>query len=60
MNFAQGAETPVFLASSPDTQELSGRYFANRREAPADSRTGDRELRRGLWELSERLTGLKP
>jgi retinol dehydrogenase-12 len=54
----QGADTIVFLASSPEAEEMSGRYLADREEvSPAQLRDETRQRR--LWEVSEELTNLK-
>ena len=51
-----GAETPVYLAASPNVQDITGKYFVRKRiEAAA---TYNQELRQKLWEVSERRSGL--
>jgi NAD(P)-dependent dehydrogenase (short-subunit alcohol dehydrogenase family) len=54
----KGAETSVFLASSPDIEGETGKYWVNRREKRARDISYNRELQSGLWKLSERMTGL--
>jgi NAD(P)-dependent dehydrogenase (short-subunit alcohol dehydrogenase family) len=54
----QGADTVIWLASSPDVEGLSGRYYANRKPLEPKKIANDPEARRRLWEESERLTGL--
>jgi NAD(P)-dependent dehydrogenase (short-subunit alcohol dehydrogenase family) len=51
----QGAETTIFVASSPDLERVSGRYFANSREASTTAAAQDDEAARRLWEVSEQL-----
>jgi len=51
----RGAKTSIHVATSPDVEGVSGRYFAASREARASAQAGDPDLARGLWELSERL-----
>jgi NAD(P)-dependent dehydrogenase (short-subunit alcohol dehydrogenase family) len=54
----QGADTLVYLASSPEAGEMSGQYLTDRKEvSPAEPR--DDVLQKRLWEISEELTGLK-
>jgi retinol dehydrogenase-12 len=54
----QGAETIVYLASSPDIATVSGGYFADCREvAPSPAAQDDAAARR-LWEESTRLARL--
>ena len=54
----KGAETSVYLASSPEVASVSGRYFDRCREVPLEPVAGDAEAARKLWELSERLCGI--
>jgi NAD(P)-dependent dehydrogenase (short-subunit alcohol dehydrogenase family) len=51
--------TGVYLASSPEVQRVSGRYFVD--ETPVEPIPGGFTSRvaQALWEVSERLTGLK-
>lgn len=55
---AQGADTTVFLASSPDVQAVSGEYFYRRAIAPVSTRAKDDALARQLWDWSEEQVGL--
>jgi NAD(P)-dependent dehydrogenase (short-subunit alcohol dehydrogenase family) len=54
----RGAETPVYLASSPDLDGISGKYFSNCRERQPDAAAEDDETAARLWKESERLIGL--
>ncbi len=54
-----GAETSVFLASSPEVEGVTGKYFV-RKQARASSRASyDLEAAERLWKLSEELTGMR-
>jgi hypothetical protein len=55
----QGADTLVWLASSPEVEGVSGKYFSDRKGIEAKKVAYDRAARRRLWEISEELTGLK-
>jgi hypothetical protein len=55
----QGADTLVWLASSPEVEGVSGKYFCDRKGIEAKKVAYDRAARRRLWEISEELTGLK-
>ena len=55
----QGADTLIWLASSPDVEGVSGKYFSDRKEIEAKEIAYDHAARRRLWEISEELTGLK-
>src|SRR5918998_983602 len=52
------ANIMIWLASSPDVEGLSGRYYADRKPLEPKKIANDPEARRRLWEESERLTGL--
>ncbi len=54
----QGAETSVFLASSPEVEGVTGKYFVKRAEARSSKRSYDSELAERLWRLDEELAGL--
>jgi len=54
----KGAETVVHLASSPQVEGVTGKYFAKCRPAASSGESRDPEVARRLWEASERLTGL--
>ena len=55
----KGADTLVWLASSPEVDGVSGKYFSDRKEIEAKKVAYDRAARRRLWKISEELTGLK-
>ena len=55
----RGAETLIWLASSPEVDGVSGKYFFDRKEIEAKEVAYDPVVRRRLWEISEDLTGLK-
>jgi len=54
----KGAATAVYLASSPEVEGVTGKYFAKCRPAASSAESRDPEVARRLWEVSERLTGL--
>lgn len=54
---AQGAETSIFLASSPVVAAISGGYFAKKKAAPVRHSFNTLDHARQLWEMSEQLTG---
>jgi retinol dehydrogenase-12 len=56
----QGADTAVYLASSPEVEEANGRYFYNRRDIRPSRAAQDDEAARQLWQISAKLTGLAP
>ncbi len=56
---ADGAETPVYLASSPEAAEISGEYFNHKRIAKPSDLARDEALQRKFWEISAELVGLE-
>jgi len=54
----QGADTLVWLASSPEVAGASGGYYAKRRLQTPSRAARDAVAARRLWQESERLTGL--
>src|SRR3954468_12875462 len=54
-----GVAATARLAADPELDGMTGRYFNRTREARADDQAYDADARRRLWELSERLTGLR-
>jgi retinol dehydrogenase 12 len=55
---AAGARTPVYLASSPEVADVTGRYFVNCRQAEPSALAKDTAAAARLWALSEDLTGI--
>jgi NAD(P)-dependent dehydrogenase (short-subunit alcohol dehydrogenase family) len=54
----RGAETSIHVASAPELEGVTGRYFVRKREATPSGAARDRTLARQLWEESARLSGL--
>lgn len=54
----KGAETIIWLASSPELNGVNGKYFFNKKETKSKRISYDREVANRLWKLSEDLTGL--
>jgi NAD(P)-dependent dehydrogenase (short-subunit alcohol dehydrogenase family) len=53
----EGAEATVRLATSPELEGITGRYFDGTREGRANPQAYDEEARKRLWTLSEQLCG---
>ena len=51
----QGAQTAIWLCSSPDVEGITGKYFYKKRPIKAVSQAYDRDLQKALWDESERL-----
>ena len=53
----KGADTMVYLATSPDVATITGRYFVKRREKTPGRHARDDAAARRLWDESARMTG---
>jgi NAD(P)-dependent dehydrogenase (short-subunit alcohol dehydrogenase family) len=54
----KGAETIIWLASSPEVEGVSGKYFMDKKEKKSNSFSYDIESQQKLWEESEKMTGV--
>ena len=54
----RGADTAVYLASSPEAEGISGRYFAKRKTKETNKTSYDRAITARLWRVSSELVGL--
>lgn len=54
----KGAETSVYLATAPEVQGTTGRYFAECRPRRSSSVSYDLESARRLWDISAEMTGI--
>jgi len=55
----QGAETVIYLASSEDVKNVTGKFFYEKKEKRSSDESYDLNKAKGLWELSEQLCGVK-
>jgi NAD(P)-dependent dehydrogenase (short-subunit alcohol dehydrogenase family) len=56
----RGADTVVYLASSPEVAGRTGGYYVKRKQRDPSAAARDDAAARKLWEISENLTGLAP
>jgi NAD(P)-dependent dehydrogenase (short-subunit alcohol dehydrogenase family) len=54
----KGAETIVYLASSPDAKALSGEYLEKLKVKKSSDESYDEEIAQRLWDVSAKLTRL--
>ena len=54
----KGAETSIYLCSSPDVSDVSGQYFYNCKIAKTTTWANNQEDADRLWNLSKELTGI--
>lgn len=55
---SEGAATSLYVATAPELDGITGRYFADSREAQPSPAAQDDDLARRLWTLSESQVGL--
>ena len=55
---AQGAGTPIYLASSPEVEGITGRYFAHRKPQASSRASDDTAAAARLWQASADLAGV--
>jgi len=53
----RGAQTLVYLATSPEVEGVSGKYFHDEAEGRTSGAAKDMEVARRLWDVSVRLAG---
>ena len=56
VNPEKGAETLVYLATSPEVEGVTGKYFVDCRPVPSSGVSYDAELAERLWDMSASLT----
>jgi NAD(P)-dependent dehydrogenase (short-subunit alcohol dehydrogenase family) len=54
----EGAQTSIYLATSPEVAGDTGKYFVDNKAVPSDPVSYDEALAKRLWETSAALTGL--
>ena len=55
----EGAATPLFLATAPELEGVTAKYFVKKLEESPSPAALDHELRKKLWDVSARLCGLQ-
>jgi NAD(P)-dependent dehydrogenase (short-subunit alcohol dehydrogenase family) len=55
---AQGAQTPIYLASSPAVDGVTGQFFGNRKPKTANRLASNTEMTARLWQASAGLVGI--
>ncbi len=54
----QGAQTSIYLATSPEVEGVSGEYFVKCKVARSSAESYDEAAAKRLWEVSDELVGL--
>jgi NAD(P)-dependent dehydrogenase (short-subunit alcohol dehydrogenase family) len=53
----QGAQTSIYLATSPELEGINGKYFVNKKPVRSDPATYDLDIALLLWQKSIELVG---
>ena len=56
----QGAQTSIYLASSPDVDGVTGQFFVNSKPKTANKVAYDSDTTARLWDVSASLVGMTP
>lgn len=54
----EGAQTSIYLATSPEVEGVTGKYFVDCKAVHSSAASYDLDAAQRLWEVSLRLTGL--
>lgn len=54
----QGARTSIYLASAPEIEGVTGKYYTDCKPVNSSPASYDKEAARRLWQISEELTGV--
>ena len=60
INVEEGAQTSVYLATSPEVEGVTGKYFTKSRPVESSPASHDAVMARQLWDVSLAMTGLAP
>ncbi len=55
----KGAETPIYVATSAEVKDVTGKYFSKKKESESSKESYDANVSKKLWELSDELTKLR-
>lgn len=55
---SKGAETSIYLASSPEVEDITGKYFVNKKPKKSSEASYNKDYAKELWELSVKMTNL--
>lgn len=53
----EGADTQIWMATSPDVEGVTGKYFVRRRETRTSKVSYDEKVARRLWDVSAEMVG---
>ncbi|MFP4065605.1 MAG: hypothetical protein ACLFS0_08925 [Bacteroidales bacterium] len=54
----KGAQTSIYLAVSPEVEDVTGAYFAKKKIAKTTRHARDMDVAEKLWEVSREYVGI--
>ncbi|MFQ6124538.1 MAG: SDR family oxidoreductase [Candidatus Heimdallarchaeota archaeon] len=54
----KGAQTSIYLATSPDVENITGKYFINKKQVKSSNESYNEAIAHRLWQVSAELTKL--
>lgn len=54
----EGAQTSIYLATSPEAEGVTGKYYAEKHPIRSSSVSYDLDAAQQLWEISSQMVGL--
>jgi hypothetical protein len=54
----EGAETVIYLATSPEVEGITGKYFFRCKPVSSSAYSYDEAVAKQLWAVSEEMTGM--
>lgn len=54
----KGADTVIYLASSPEVDGVTGKYFSRRKDVSSSKESYDQAEQERLWQVSEQMTSV--
>jgi NAD(P)-dependent dehydrogenase (short-subunit alcohol dehydrogenase family) len=54
----EGAETSIYLASAPEVEGITGKYFENKSEKKSSEESYDEKKALALWDVTSKIVGI--
>ncbi|MCP4607794.1 MAG: SDR family NAD(P)-dependent oxidoreductase, partial [Planctomycetes bacterium] len=58
MSPKKAAQTSIYAASSPEVENITGKYFMRKKAVPSNPISYDESATQRLWEISAKMTGI--
>jgi NAD(P)-dependent dehydrogenase (short-subunit alcohol dehydrogenase family) len=58
VNVEKGAKTSIYLASSPEVEGVTGKYFTECKPAASSDSSNDAAVQERLWQVTAQMTGV--